>query len=613
MFNEVRMRETKPMISFGRRRAAVAIPIMIFLVAPAVAQESNSTTWSRGDYVSVQVNVDEFGNDIVGDVANEPSIAIDPTNPNRMVVGWRQYDSIDSYAVQAGWAYSEDGGQSWQKIPPGVLEPGVFRVQPVLAADSKGDFYYLSRSTGYCSQVFKSSDGGESWSAPVPSFGGQLPWIAIDHTAGIGNGNVYISWNHLASCESGGFTRSIDGGTSFETPLPLEAAVGTIDVGPDGTVYAVGYREHWLDPIEVARSLNAQYPWEAPTFSYSGSLDLTAEVYSPSVTPIRLAAHPTVVSDHSDGPTRGYVYVVAALDRKDIGFVRSLDRGATWSDPLRINDDEGDDWQWFGTMSVAPNGRIDVVWNDARNSGEINLVELFYSYSTDGGLSWSPNEPVSPMFDHYVDLPPGSSVGAYYDMESDIAGANLVYAATFNGAHDIYYLRIGPRDCDGDGVLDADEVAMGLADDCNGNNFPDNCEPDCNGNGIVDECDIELHGAADCDGNLRPDECDANLDGDALIDACDDDIDGDGAVNADDICVFNRPDVPMTAAGYPRGDTNETCTIDLADYVRIHDCLTVGGPSDMDSSTGCTLVFDYDEDGDVDLADAARFVRYFEP
>src|SRR2546427_8312797 len=50
----------------------------------------------------------------------------------------------------------------------------------------------------------------------------------------------------------------------------------------------------------------------------------------------------------------------------------------------RVNDDPGNHaYQWFGTMSVAPNGRIDAVWNDTRGSGDKTKSALFYSYSND--------------------------------------------------------------------------------------------------------------------------------------------------------------------------------------------------------------------------------------
>ena len=43
----------------------------------------------RGGFTSVQVNVDGAGNNIVGDAANEPSIAVNPLHPNNMVAATR--------------------------------------------------------------------------------------------------------------------------------------------------------------------------------------------------------------------------------------------------------------------------------------------------------------------------------------------------------------------------------------------------------------------------------------------------------------------------------------------------------------------------------------------
>jgi hypothetical protein len=102
--------------------------------------------------------VSATGANITGDAANEPSIAMDPTNPNRLVIAWRQFDTITSNFRQAGWAYSHDGGLTWTF--PGVLEPGVFRSDPVVRADSNGVFYYMSLRGDFTCQVFLSRDGG---------------------------------------------------------------------------------------------------------------------------------------------------------------------------------------------------------------------------------------------------------------------------------------------------------------------------------------------------------------------------------------------------------------------------------------------------------------------
>src|SRR5882762_6969896 len=82
-----------------------------------------------GVFTSYQANVDANGNNILGDAANEPSISVDPTNLNKMVIGWRQFDSIQSDFREAGWGYTADGGIHWTF--PGVLENNLFRSDPV--------------------------------------------------------------------------------------------------------------------------------------------------------------------------------------------------------------------------------------------------------------------------------------------------------------------------------------------------------------------------------------------------------------------------------------------------------------------------------------------------
>src|SRR3954470_9563663 len=92
-----------------------------------------------GSFISYQVNVDANGNNIVGDAANEPSIAVDPTNGNKITIGWRQFDTYTSNFRQAGYGYSTDAGLTWHF--PGTLQPGVFRSDPVLDSSDTGDFF----------------------------------------------------------------------------------------------------------------------------------------------------------------------------------------------------------------------------------------------------------------------------------------------------------------------------------------------------------------------------------------------------------------------------------------------------------------------------------------
>jgi len=172
----------------------------------------------RGPYRSIQVNVDERDCNILGDAANEPSIAVDPTDPRKIVIGWRQFDSVSSDFRQAGYAYSHDGGHTW--VFPGSLAPGVFGSDPVLAANADGTIYYLSINLDEM-RLFRTHDAGLTWPdrIQVAPYFLDKPWMAVDRTNGIGRNNIYI-------CSAGGFARSTDSGETFiESP---EGGVGCL-------------------------------------------------------------------------------------------------------------------------------------------------------------------------------------------------------------------------------------------------------------------------------------------------------------------------------------------------------------------------------------------------
>jgi len=99
------------------------------------------------------------------------------------------------------------------------------------------------------------------------------------------------------------------------------------------------------------------------------------------------------------GPEGTFVFAYSATPgtapnagRSDIVVQRSTDKGLTWTDPVVINDDDpkGQYTSFYPQLDVAPNGRIDVVWQDNRDQTDY-LVNVRYSYTTDGGTTWAPN------------------------------------------------------------------------------------------------------------------------------------------------------------------------------------------------------------------------------
>jgi len=405
-------------------------------------------------FTSYQVNVDANGHNILGDAANEPSIAVDPTNLSKMTIGWRQFNSVTSNFRQGGWGYTTDGGTTWTF--PGVLENNVFRSDPVLNSDETGNFFYLSLLETFCDNIWRSLNGGQSWTRLQPdgaAGGGDKEWFTIDKTNGIGHGFQYQAWSTAAACSGGQFSRSTDGGVTWMSPIniPNSPVWGTLDVDTNGNLFIGG--GNFGSQFYCIRSSNAQNGGVTPTFDQVTAVNLGGSIeFGAAINPGGLAGQIFLAIDRSGTGTNNNIYMLASVlptgasNGTDVMFARSTDGGQTFSTPHRINDDpiNHNKWHWFGTLSVAPNGRIDSVWLDTRNAANNTDSQLFYSYSVDGGNTWSANVAVSNSFNPFIGYPNQSKIGDYMTIVSDNTGGNVAYAATFNNEEDVYYVRVAP-------------------------------------------------------------------------------------------------------------------------------------------------------------------------
>src|SRR5437016_911407 len=150
------------------------LPLWNIGVSPGMISQHDTFT-------SYQVNVNANGQNITGDAANEPSIAVDPTDHNKMTIGWRQFNSVTSNFRQGGWGYTSNGGTTWTF--PGVLENNVFRSDPVLGCDDTGRFLYLSLLQSFFTTMWRSLNGGQTFTNIPPEGGGgggDKEWFTID-------------------------------------------------------------------------------------------------------------------------------------------------------------------------------------------------------------------------------------------------------------------------------------------------------------------------------------------------------------------------------------------------------------------------------------------------
>ena len=416
--------------------------------APPLLDPDTSEPFEPRDFpFHAQTNVNASGLNIVGDAANEPSIASDPRFPNRIVVGWRQFDSILSDFREAGYAWSDDYGRTWHK---NELQPGVFRSDPVLRANADGTIFYNSlevvnggaQLNGY---YFRSTDGGQTWSAPVYAIGGDKTWFAIDKSNTARRGAMIQAWN---CCQ---FNRSFNNSLTWSAPAGnLSVVFGTIDIGPAGEVYLIGQS----GSVQIRKSTNALDQSATPTFGATTTVFPTVGGTGRAPNPGGLIGQHQVLVERNVPERLGWVYALSTVtttgSATDVAFRRSSDGGTTWAPIVLLNAGvvNANSWQWFGTMGLAPNGRIDVVYNDTSSTLVATQCRTMYTSSDDAGNTWSVPIPLGPVWGSTVGWPVQNKIGDYYDIESDNNGFNLIYSATYNGEQDVYYVRHGPRLCD---------------------------------------------------------------------------------------------------------------------------------------------------------------------
>ncbi len=351
--------------------------------------------------------------------------------------------------------------------------------QASIAWGSDGTLYYAMQAYGEREgardgktsiALARTTNLGDSWSTtivtdartqpdPKPENTG-VPGLAVD-TSG-GDDVVYVGYSRdwsatapqghpLRTKEAVLVSVSTDGGRSFGEPINLndhskltmtvagqsypmhfQTAFGRpFLTAHDGVVLAVGdggppadneppddvydgiFGE--ADPMLVARSTDRGRTWTVseltqPIFSAAGSY--TGMGWTPE-----------------GGPEGTFVFAYSATpgdtpsaSRSDIVVRRSTDRGLTWTDPVAINDDDpgGQYTSFYPQLSVAPNGRVDVVWQDNRDQANYQ-VNVRYTYSTDGGLTWAPNMAVT---DRPIDFNRGISFNSDIRQPPGVASTN---------------------------------------------------------------------------------------------------------------------------------------------------------------------------------------------
>ena len=322
-----------------------------------------------------------------------------------------------------GYAFSTDGGRSWTDKGTLPNSAGGDAGDPVLAFDKVSGAVYFSTlefSNLVNIQVFKSTDGGQNFGAPVngtPGVGDQQDkeWMTVDNFTGANQGNVYLCWTRfLAGSAQILFTRSIDDGATF-TP-----SGGTL-LSPGGQgCFVVVSKNHHVH-VFYYRGTNAPFGngGDNKLFtrkSVDGGVSFNAEVEVVDLVTTTINGNLTLNGGlrsnsfpHAfPNPTKGsHLYAVFnddpdigdPADNGDIFYSRSSDGGATWSAPKRVNDDTAGD-QFFPTVAMTDDGKRLMISYYSRSHDPSNLMfhrrARIANVASNGNLSFNRSFQLSP-------------------------------------------------------------------------------------------------------------------------------------------------------------------------------------------------------------------------
>jgi hypothetical protein len=363
---------------------------------------------------------------------DETSIAINPTDPNNIIIGANDYRSDSSLFHFESF----DGGLSWHA---GSLLTGwpfaANPTDPAVAFNVAGKaFYSYGRTEEFPEPINDvicnvSTNGGKDWNLPVrvilDSTGVNLAstfadkyYIATDNSIGSPFlGRVYVAWVEYDLNKNARIrlSYSTDDGTTWSqaayltTPGNYQSPVPCI--GTEGQVY-VAYEN--IDPaqheVRFASSTDGGKTFPVNK-AISGYTDLGPLYSATGSAPhpvikgyLRVNSFPSIDVDHST-LHHGRIYMTWAAitaGRQHILLSASDDGGNSWSSPKAAENDPSPvkTDKFFPWIAVDDsNGDIGIAYYDSRSDTSNVLTDLYMIFSPDGGQNFTPERISSASFD----------------------------------------------------------------------------------------------------------------------------------------------------------------------------------------------------------------------
>ena len=376
---------------------------------------------------ATNVNVSQFR-----DKQFEPSIAVDPTNPQHLFAAAVDQPSANSVLDGKGGLFvstSTDGGATWAPRLIADGSDGLPKAQgdPKAVFDQFGNLFltYLGADRNNV-VVLMSTDGGKSFEADSavslvapgsePGLGPlrvDQPSIAVGPGGAAGQASLWVTFADKYNGNVVAAGALVTGRGEFGPFGPLSVLPGSasggfgdIKIGADGQVLVV-----WEDngqgagvgPFKVYTNLDPDGLGPLPFTDRDLMLTLADPGQAnplPAVPQLFIDAEVNLAWDLKSGR----VYTAYSelkpgsmdLADLDIFVVTSDDNGATWKAPVRVSDDAGTNSRFLPSIAIdSSTGNVAVGWYDTRVDASNVKAAFYVAISSDGGKTFSPNQRVA--------------------------------------------------------------------------------------------------------------------------------------------------------------------------------------------------------------------------
>jgi len=369
-------------------------------------------------FISLAQNEDISGGNFF---EGEPYLALDPANPQHMVVAWMGFVPLQPLHIKTKATF--DGGQTWSNA---VAVPHIASTyksaDPSLGFDHNGNVYLcfidyrqLPDSGGV--YVVKSTDGGLTWGSPHQVIDGYAdgskrpldrPWLAIGKAPAAGVDTLYVTtkpapW--ILPPNRPYFMKSFDDGQTWTNWKYIDStgwmvgsfvqqpmAAPTVDAA--GRFHCVYPAYNAVDNIHAREIMASLIPGTVNSFSYTSTYIFTAAA----------AANDTLskggqrlISDPTNPDHMAFLWPFYYNSDMDVFCVESLDNGNTWSPLTRVNDDPVNNGRMQDLVwaNFDEHGDIIAAWRDRRNAPDTGYAQPSEIW---GAVKWKDSASFSANF-----------------------------------------------------------------------------------------------------------------------------------------------------------------------------------------------------------------------